>query len=297
MSFCHDIKNELGAIRPSDCCKLPLTYGFLLFSRSFCVSKISMQTENETAAKLYARLIGECFGADVQIVSGGGKKTTYRAFVPNEFDRIKILASVDYGIAEGKINRECFEKDCCAASFIRGAFLACGQLSDPDRAYRADFPVKDKSLAEELAALLADNMISARLSVRGNGYVVYIKQSETIGDLLTLMGASTRSLELIETTIIKGVKNNMNRARNCDSANISKSVNASIKQRKAIDYLKKHEMFEALPPELIKAAELRLKDPLATLSQLVSLSDEPITLSALNYRLRKIVAIYSEQKK
>lgn len=297
MSFCYDIKNEVGAIKPPECCKLPLTYGFLLFSRAFGSEKISMQTENETAAKLYAKLLTDCYGVSVEIVSGGGKKPTFRAFVPNEFDRLKILASVDFGIAEGKINREIFLRECCSGAFIRGAFLACGQLSDPSVNYRADFPVKDENLAKEFKELLSEHYIKANISKRGKGFVVYIKQSEMVGNLLTVIGASQRSMELIETTIIKEVKNNMNRARNCDSANISKTVNASMKQRKAIEYLKKHEQFDSLPSELIDAANLRLSDPVATLSQLVKMSDKPITVSGLNHRLRRIIDIYEKAAK
>ena len=294
MSFCSDIKNELGNIRPSDCCKLPLTYGFLLFSRSFSAKKISMQTENLAAAKLYARLLKSCYGAEVQILSGGGKRVTYRAFVPSEADRLKILASVDYGIADGKINRECFVKDCCPAAFIRGAFLACGQISDPEKAYRADFSVRDESLAQEFCKLLSEHFVKAGISKRQSGYTVYIKRSEMIINLLTVMGASARSLEFIETTIMKDVKNNINRARNCDSGNITKTVNAAFAQTKAIEYLEKTGRLENLPPELTSAAELRKKDPVGSLSQLVKQSSEAITVSGLNHRLRRIIEIYEK---
>lgn len=294
MSFCHDIKNEIGAIKPSECCKLPLTYGFLLFSRAFCADKISMQTENKTSALLYARLLKECYNATVEIKSGGSKKITYRAFVPDVADRLKILASVDFGIAQGKINRECFTRECCSACFIRGAFLACGQITDPDKAYRADFSVGERSLAEELKDLLEEHFIKARVAKRGNGFVVYIKQREMIINLFTVMGASARSLELIETTMMRDVKNNTNRARNCDGANIRRAVSASVRQRRAIEYLKEKGIFESLPDELIKAGELRLKYPIEPLSQLRKVSDEEITVSGLNHRFSRIEQIYEE---
>lgn len=292
MSFSSDIKNELAEIKPNECCKLPLIYGFLLFSRSFSAKRICMQTENERSAVCYARLLSEVYDVEVEIKKGGGVRPTYIAEVTSEGDRLKILASVDFGVYEGQINREWMQRECCFASFIRGAFLACGHLSDPENSYRADFPVKDKGRAEELMQLLSENYITARLSSRGSGYVVYIKRSEMITNLLTVMGASARSLELIETTIIKSVKNNMNRARNCDSGNIGRTVEASIRQRTAIEYLKEHEMLESLPPELYSAAMLRLENPEASLKELTAASGEPITVSGLNHRLGRIMDIY-----
>lgn len=297
MSFCSDIKNELSKIRPSDCCKLPLTYGFLLFSRSFSSEKICMQTENIRTAELYKKLLFDCYGAEAEIYTGGGKKTTYRAVVENEFDRMKILASVDFGIYGGKINKESFEKDCCAACFIRGAFLACGQMINPESGYHAEFPVKDLHLAEEFKNLLSEHFIDARISKRGKGYTVYIRKSEMIINLLTVMGASARSLELIETTIIKSVKNNTNRARNCDSFNIAKTVEASIKQRKAIEYLEKTGRLETLPEELKAAAKLRTDNPEGSLKQLCEDAKNTITVSGLNHRLKRILDIYESVKK
>ncbi|MCQ2440399.1 MAG: DNA-binding protein WhiA [Clostridia bacterium] len=296
MSFCSDIKNELSGLKLSSCCKKPLIYGFLLFSRSFSVKRICMQTENERTALSYAELLKEVYSADVKISCGGTKSPTYIAEVKSEADRLKILASVDFGVYDGLINRECFLRECCVASFVRGAFLACGHLSNPEVSYRADFPVKSESLAKELCNLLSEHYISAHISRRGNGFVVYIKRSEMIVNLLTLIGASARSLELIETTIIKSVKNNTNRARNCDSGNINRTVEASVKQRKAIEYLKKTDRLESLPKELLYTAKLRLENPDATLKELCAKSHEPITVSGLNHRLNKIMEIYNTQR-
>lgn len=297
MSFNIDIKNELARIRPSECCKQPLIYGFLLFSRSFSIKKICMQTENLKTAELYARLLKSVYDADCEISCGGGKRPTYVASVKSEADRLKILASVDFGIYEGKINKENFERDCCAASFVRGAFLACGHLSDPDTAYRVDFPIKERKLAEEFCFLLSEHYIDAHISTRGKGFVVYIKKNETISDLLALMGASARSLEVIETSIIKSVKNNTNRARNCDSGNITRTVEASINQRKAIEYLISRDMLGSLPEPLIEAANLRMDNPSLSLRELCKKSKEGLTVSGLNHRLKKIMEIYEDIKK
>jgi len=296
MSFCRDIKSELTEIKVSSCCANAITYGMLLFGRTFSVKKISMQSENENVTQLYKNLIEKNYDVQVKITRGNSKKVTYRAEVPSDSERLKILASVDFGIADGKISHEFFNRACCEAAFVRGAFLACGQMSDPDKGYRVDFPVKSKSLAEELRDILAKHSVAANISTRQSGYVVYLKRSEMVINLLTLMGASARSLEMIETTIIKSLKNNMNRARNCDSANISKTVEASIKQRTAIEYLKKRDILSSLPNELISAAMLRLSYPEASLKELCKNSSEPITLSGLNHRLKRIIDIYNDLK-
>lgn len=189
MSFCSDIKTELSAIRVSRCCMQALTYGLLLFGRAFKPQKISMQSENKAVTRLYATMIQKSYDVSVKVNKGESKNVTYRAEVTDEIDRLKILASVDFGMVEGKISHEFFNRACCEAAFVRGAFLACGQMSDPEKSYRVDFPVKSEALATELRDILLRHEVSANISTRGSGYVVYIKRSEMIINLLALMGA------------------------------------------------------------------------------------------------------------
>lgn len=296
MSFCSDIKNELAEIKTHQCCKSALIYGFALFGRSFSSQRICLQTENEKAAYLYAGLLRDIFDVDVDITVGGGKRPTYKAQVKSEGDRLRILASVDFGIGDSTINRELLYKGCCQSAFARGAFLACGHLADPDKCYRVDFSVKDEKTANELKDYLSEHYIDAHISKRGTGYNVYIKRNEMIGNLLAFIGSSQRSLELIEISIIKSVKNNMNRSRNCDSRNISRTVEASINQRKAITYLQKKGILQSMPPELQRVATLRLENPESSLKELCAASTEPITMSGLNHRLKRIMDIYKEIK-
>lgn len=296
LSFCSRIKNELSEIKTKGCCRNAMIYGFALFGRSFSVKRIALQTENEKTAYCYAALLRKIYGAETCVSCGGGKRPTYVASVPSEGDRLKILATVDFGIGDNIINREIIEKNCCAGCFIRGVFLACGHLADPDKCYRLDFSVKSDSLARELCSILSEHGIEMHFSKRGNAYTVYTKKSETISYLLALVGASARSLEMIETSILKSVKNAQNRGRNCDSANIKKTVEASLSQRKAIAYLRENAYLEALPPELVSAATLRESHPEASLKELCSLSNEAITVSGLNHRLQKIMKISQEIK-
>ncbi len=296
MSFCSDVKAELTAVRVSRCCMQALTYGMLLFGRSFSVKKIAIQSETPEVIQLYASLIEKSYDASVEITAGNSNNINYRACCPNEADRLKILASVDFGIIEGKISHEFFNRACCEAAFVRGAFLACGQMSDPEKDYRVDFTVKNENLAYELRDILLKHSVKANISTRGKGFVVYIKRSEMIINLLALIGASARSLELIETTIMKEANNKTNRVFNCDGANIKKTIEASIKQRQAIEYLIEHKRLSSLPKELIATAELRMQYPEASLKELCKNSPDSITVSGLNHRLKKLMEIYEDIK-
>lgn len=297
MSFCSDVKNELALLRPPSCCKPSYVYAFMLFGRSFSLKKIGLQTANKNVAKLYCDLVYSLYKIRPEISCGGTVRPTYKAEIKSEADRLKILASVDFGMEENLIDRSLFVRECCAHSFIRGAFLACGNVNDPEKEYRAEFNLKNEAIADELQNLLLENGIRMRKVLRSKGALLYTKESGVVEDLLTIMGAGKMTLDIIDTKIIKSVKNNINRARNCDNANISKTVEASIKQRTAIDYLEKSEQLYSLPKELLEAAVLRKNNPDATLKELCRLSNNSLTVSGLNHRLKKIVEIYEEVKK
>lgn len=275
---------------------MPFVYGLMLFGRSFSVKRISMQTNNKEIAEYYAALLYETFKAKAVITEGGSIRPTYKAEVVSEADRLKILAAYDYGIAESPIASEIISRECCFQSFVRGAFLACGNINDPEKEYRAEFMIRNGDTARDFWELLSAHGITLKKTERGKTTVLYTKESGLIEDLLTLMGVPHRTLDFIDTKIMKSVKNKINRANNCDSANISKTVEASIKQRAAIDYLRKTDRLDSLPEELLKIALLRESNPQATLKELCSLSSEHITVSGLNHRLNKIIEIYTELK-
>ena len=296
MSFCKGLKNELAGIKVSECCKLPLAYGLMLFGRAFSVKRISMQTNNKEIAEYYAALLYEIFNVRAEITEGGSVRPTYKAEVVSEADRLKILAAYDYGIAENPLDLEIISRECCFQSFVRGAFLACGNINDPEKEYRAEFMIRDGGTAGEFSQLLSARGINLKKTERGKTAVLYTKESGLIEDLLTLMGVPHRTLDFIDTKIMKSVKNKINRARNCDSANISKTVEASIKQRRAIAYLRSTGRLDSLPEELLSAALLRESNPDSNLKELCALSGGAITVSGLNHRLNKIIEIYTELK-
>ena len=295
MSYCSLVKDELINIRLSGCCKPSYIYGFMLFGRSFSVKRIALQTGHENVAKAYSEIIKHSYKADVEIKCGGNARPTYIAEVKSESDRLKILAMIDFGISETVIDKTLFVKECCVQSFIRGAFLACGNINDPEKEYRAEFTVKNETLANDLHGLLNEYGINLKRTSRGKNTVLYTKDSSVIEDLLTFMGDTARTLDFMDTKIMKSVKNNINRARNCDNANISRTVEASIKQRTAIEFLEKTDRLYSLPGELLEIALLRKNNPEATLKELCKISKTPITISGLNHRFKRIIEIYEKE--
>ena len=297
MSFCSQVKNELSLIRLSGCCKPSYTYGFMLFGRSFSYKKIALQTTNESVCRAYCDAVYSVYKIKPTVTVGGNARPTYKASIDSEADRLKILASVDFGVQESVINNDLFLRECCPAAFVRGVFMSCGNINDPEKEYRAEFNIKQEKAADEFLDLLESFDITLKKVKITGGFRLYTKESNTVEDLLTLMGAGKKTLDIIDTKIIKSVKNNINRARNCDNANISKTVEASIKQRTAIEFLENADRLLSLPQELLTAALLRKENPEATLKELCSKSNEPLTVSGLNHRLNKIISIYEEMKK
>ncbi len=291
MSYCADVKNELASLKLTRNNRYAFAYGLMLFGRAFSSKRISMQTTNHEMAKVYAQTLEALFGVTVRLSFGGTKRITYKAEVPSDVDRLKILACFDFGISEEVICAEPVESDAAAAAFLRGAFLACGNISDPNREYRAELSVRNPALAQELEGFFEKHDLRFTRSVRGKGGVLYTKDSAQIEDFLTFIGATRRTLDMMNTKIIKSLKNKINRANNCDNANISKTVEASYRQRKAIECLEKHERLASLPQELIDAAMLRKQYPEAPLKELCRLSKESLTVSGLNHRLSRLVAL------
>lgn len=294
MSFCTDVKNELIAKRPPKYGKPILLYGFALFGRSFSYQKIGLQTSSVQVADYYASLLRDVYNIEAVRESSNGVRPTHRVKVLSESDRLRVLASFDYGMTETAMNRAVFENRRAVELFLRGVFLACGSVSDPERSYRLDLAVREEKLARELWELLGEHGIEANFAKRGNAFTVYISNSEMMENFLALIGASDQCIGLIEASMIKELKNNINRKNNCDSGNISKTVEASLRQRNAIAKLSAANRLESLPRELYTVAVLRQKYPEVSLRELCRLSDEPISGSGMNHRLQRLIELAEE---
>lgn len=298
MSFSRELKTELCELKSSECCKKAECYGFLLFGQSFNAKKISLLTDNEQVAHRYSYLVNRCFGFNPEISVNNGKKTTYKILIKEETERLEILnkLGLDINNPNTYINQQIITKDCCKNAFIRGMFLSSGQAADPEREYRIEFRIKNPELAYASFDLLYKKELEPRITLKNLTNYIYLKRSECVEDFLTLIGASALSLQVMDTRVVKDFRAGLNRKGNFEDANTSKLVEASLRQRTAIEYLINNDNFSLLSEELQYAARLRLDNPYAPLSELCKISTVPITRSGLNHRLSKIMEIAKQQQ-
>ena len=187
-------------------------------------------------------------------------------------------------------------KKCCKKTYVKSAFSSNGSVSDPDKEYHLEIICRDGMIAEELSEFLEEFGIEAKVVERKNHYVLYVKEAEQIEDFLNYIGAHNCMMEFENVRILKEVRNNVNRQVNCETANIQKTVDASMRQIESIRYLIDRGIFERLPLKLKEVASLRLENPDADLNELCQMLDNPIGKSGLNHRFRKLDEIAREDK-
>lgn len=295
MSFSSELKDAICKIRPSGCCEFAECFGMLFFAREFKDDKIELRTEYEGVARMFSTLIKNCFGVHTRSMvteKGVGK---YREIIDADAVCKRIFSfSDDY---KGDFfNGYTAMRECCAGAFLRGTFLVCGSMSNPNKEYHLEFVVKTEYQQSELVFFLINLNLNPKTARKGNLYCVYLKQSDQIEELLTRMDVTQYTIELMEIKIEKSVRNRINRITNFESANTTKTVNASVDQVRAINFLEESGLLSSLPKELYSAAILRLENPDASLKELCELSDESITRSGMNHRLQKLVKIAQQKK-
>lgn len=293
MSFSSDIKTELVAVTGGVCCELAQAYGMAEFGHAFSASAVSLQTENKAVAERYASLLKAICGitpiTEAPLTGKSGMYTVAAA----EADREKVLSCFGHGGKEValRLNRANLECDECAAAFLRGVFLACGAVTNPQVDYHLEFNVPYLNLSRDLIALLGEQGLAAKTVRRKGNYIVYFKESEQIEDCLTGIGAMNASLELMNVKIVKSIRNNINREANCESANLDKTLAASLPQIRAIEKIERVMGLDALPEELRELCRLRVENPEYSLRELGEALEPPISRSGINHRLRRVLQI------
>lgn len=296
MSFASDVKTELCTVRPGDTADAEC-FGMLCLCRSFGVDKIMLQTASRPAAERFASLLRRNFDIIADLRSGGETRPVFRVAVTGDGDRKKIF--FHYGLKPDQpllLDPAMFQVRGSAGAFIRGAFLSGGTVSDPNKEYRLEFSFKERETAEQFQQILLLKSLPSHLSPRGKGFVVYIKDSAILEDILTVMGASSETLNLIGVKIYKSFRNKSNRINNCETSNILKTANAAYEQNKAIKKLQKSGRLQTLPEELYEVAMLRLSNPELSLSAICRLSTEKLTRSGFQHRMKKIMEIADEER-
>ena len=292
MSFSTDVKSELCSVRTDNAAAEAECHGMLVLCRSFSFDKIIFQTACCEAAEHFVALLRRCFDVFTAINVGGSKKPTYTVEVTSDADRKRILFSLGYKYNENlTVDFAKIKTDGNLKAFIRGAFLSGGNLSEPEKEYRAEFSFKSNDTAADFVGLLDSKGFEFSLTYRAGKFLVYTKNSETIEEFLTYIGAEGETLNLIGVKVVKSVRNRVNRRNNFETSNILKTANAAYTQRQAIEKIKHTRPLETLPDELYEVALLRLNNPEAPLSELCKLSSVKLTRSGFNHRMQKLLEI------
>lgn len=179
-------------------------------------------------------------------------------------------------------------------SYIKGAFLGSGSLANPEKQYHMEFVTPSEAYAASLSELLSGYQLKGKVLSRKGSYIVYFKEGEQIVDILNVLGAHQALLETENIRILKDMRNNVNRLVNCETANLSKIVNASVRQMEAIRHIEGTVGLKRLPESLRQVAELRVEYPDASLKELGEMLEPPLGKSGINHRLRRIETIAEE---
>lgn len=291
MSFSSDVKSELSKTENlSSCCLHAQVYGLVLFAH-FSRYNFSITTENTDVFDLYMSYLKDYCGVNPVISDGSSKKMT--AYLKTDEEKSMVFDKFGHSLKEAtlRINRSNIAEECCAAAFLRGVFLSCGTVTAPERGYHLEFVVPYKRLCMDLIKFMDELDLKPKYIVRKGNHIIYFKDSESIEDILAIIGAQDASLYLMGIKIEKDVKNKVNRRLNFEMSNITKTVNAANLQVEAIELIDMKKGISSLPENLQKIARLRLENPEASLKDLELMMDEPITRSGINHRLTKIMQI------
>lgn len=177
---------------------------------------------------------------------------------------------------------------CCLRIFLRYAFLAGGSIINPQRGYHLEIACSREDMANRIVAAMEGFNLRPGTIPRKQLCVVYLKDADQIADFLNIVSAHTAMLKMESIRTIKGMRNKVNRLINCETANINKSINASLKQIENINLIQRTMGLGSLPESLRKIAVLRLENPEASLKELGELMNPPMSKSGVNHKMRKI---------
>lgn len=299
VSFSSTAKAEICRVLPQKkCCALAQCFGILLFCNSFGVKGIRIITESREFSQNLPKLFKKAFGIEFDLLPDANAPGKLVFQITNQDKLSIIMSAYGFDIQDTfalHVNLPVVEDDCCKAAFLRGAFLAGGSVTDPVKGYHMELTTTHKSVARETDVLIREALgFQVKTAMRNGGQVLYVKQSELISDFLTFLSAPIAAMGIMEARLEKELNNKVNRRCNCDDANTSKVVEAAHEQLSAIKILRERGVVSKLPTKLQQAIEAREQNPEASLSELSTLMQPPISKPAMNHRLKKIVEIAKE---
>ena len=305
MSFSYEVKeelvNQMGAARH---CQLAELAALISACGEVGIHTnrdlvLMIRSENILVVDKACQLISKAFRIIPEVsVFGNGdwkKGRLYTMAVPLAKETGRILNAVKYLSTEGvlrelemPVRRTLLNSTCCKRAFLRGAFLASGSISDPEKYYHFEIVCGNEQKALQLQEVIQSFDIDAKIVERKKSYIVYVKESEGISDLLNIMEAHRNLMNLENIKISRGIKGQINRTNNCDLANLNKTVSASFQQVQDIEKIQRTIGFNSLPEPLRQMAQVRLEHQDTPLKDLGQYLDPPVGKSGVNHRLRKL---------
>lgn len=305
MSFSGEVKEELAKhVSPARHCQLAE-----FASIFYCCGRIEqdgrggirlrIQTENPSVARKCFTLLKKSFNIDTEIIENVSDRqeriSSYTIFVEQEEQIRKILQAVKLLDRDGKlcgdagrIHPVLIKNTCCQRAFLRGAYLALGSMSAPQKCYHLEFVCTGPTQAEQIRDVIQGFDVEAKIVQRKKYHVVYLKEGSGIVDMLNIMEAHVALMEFENLRIVKEMRNSINRRVNCEAANITKTVNAATRQIDDIILIRETYGFKNLPDNLRQMAEVRLEYPDAALKELGQFLVPQVGKSGVNHRLRKL---------
>ena len=306
MSFTAEVKDELARVELGckGCVKAELA-ALIRIEGSLGISgghpRLEITTETASVARTIITLLHDAsFGLKTELTirrSVLHKAHNFLIVVPYQAGLTQALKDLgilgDEGFEQG-IRYGLVARECCAASYLRGAFLAGGYVADPRGDFHFELSTTSLGMAEGLIKLMGRCGIKARCVQRHNTHVVYLKGSEDILGFLALTGAHQAALKLEEHRVLKSVRNDTNRRVNAEIANARKTSRAAEEQVAAIRHLVSQRGIEAIPKSLQEVCLLRLKHPEASIKELGEYANPPLSKSAVYHRIRRINEMLEE---
>ncbi len=289
MSYTSDINRKLIGIKMHKCCSFACIYGLLLFGGRLGDGIKYVTSHKEKCDFLNKTFLS--FSSGTSVVEEKGESFETEILADTDDTELSMLVSQ----SPHRINTKYLESDCCKKAFMRGVFIATGFVSDPEKPYHLEVKTSHYSAAEDLKKIAAEYDINFKSLVRGGRTVLYLKSSDSVKDFLTLIGAQTFTFEYANAELEKDLRNEINRALNCESANEDKRLDAAGKQIKDITVLK-NDGYRDVPLKLVELAEIRLKNPELGLADLGQLLTPPLSKAGVSHRMRKIAELASERK-
>ena len=300
MSFSGEVKKELcEQISPARHCQLAEISAIIAFCGKIVVDKnqelsIKLQTESTILTKKIFLLLKQVFRVSAELTTKAlsAKKNLYElVLTPKETELVLAACKLTVEGENLLSGQTVVQKTCCKRSFIRGAFLASGSLSDPNKAYHFEIVADDERDGVLLCEVMHFFDIDAKMIARKNHFVVYVKEGAQIVDLLNIMEAHVALMEFENVRILKEMRNTINRKVNCEAANINKTVKAATRQVEDILFIQKKVGLATLAEGLEEIALLRIEYPEASLKELGEMLNPPVGKSGVNHRLKKLCEI------